>query len=891
MFKFKKIASVLASTLMIGSTVGLAAAANYPSPYSQGGTAVVYGTSSLVASSDLVAAADIMAKLNAVAVGSGDSGSSASVSGEAVSLDSNSDRIWLNTSLNSVKSTLTKSDLPTILMESSFSGDVDATLTPTIKLIAGAAAGGDNSGKVIFAKQPKSSSDPVLGISLGSSATSNPLYNASVTFSKAVNFTDSDTQGETIELFGNEFVVSTETDSTDLVLFKSAQTVTLTVGGNNPSPTSTVVVDGTSYDVTLTNGDSDTAYLIVNGDSGSINEGASKKIGGLEIAVKDVVAGSDSIGTTATLLMGSAKLTLTNGATVTVGSDDDPLDGTTAYIVGGTAATTEIAVAVYRPDSSTDAILEGDTFEDPVFGSFKVDFAGMSSPLASASREMISVDNSGDDTMTLTMTDSDGNAGTIDFAHNATYGTLLTGVPVKKPANWRLADDSNNSIYAHEGANLTEDDYVVLGNEDYGHLLQVTQIYNNTGTTPGNDRVKFQDVLSDTTYDTTFSSTEGSGTLTIDGKQYTVVFQGSGDSGYATVKYPTSDSSTTSTWVFYPTIKTDDGALVSLYEPLNITMGAVNGTTATAATVIQLPDGDGYTSVTFTYAGMGNWTLSGGASGLLSANQSTGANYTTATIGQLTYNFTSGGNTANYANNTMIYLVDPEGSANIDNPAVVIFEDKDDSSNYEAIVVDLETAPAGNSDNGVGVNDVLFSSPTHYSASLQSDSDMTQDVDWYGTLVTTDASESDQKTVEISYPSSQFYAQIFVGEMDSSVTPGTSGGTGSVMLIADSEVSSASGKNLIVVGGSCVNTVAAELLQKTSPLCGSDFTTQTGVGAGQFLVETFSRAGGKVATLVAGYNAGDTTNAAKYLTTQTVDTSVGKKYIGTTATNAELQVA
>ena len=73
--------------------------------------------------------------------------------------------------------------------------------------------------------------------------------------------------------------------------------------------------------------------------------------------------------------------------------------------------------------------------------------------------------------------------------------------------------------------------------------------------------------------------------------------------------------------------------------------------------------------------------------------------------------------------------------------------------------------------------------------------------------------------------------------------------------------------------------------------CGADFTAKTGVGAGQFLVETFSRTGGKVATLVAGYNAADTTNAATYLTTQTVDTSVGKKYIGTTATSASLVVA
>ena len=54
------------------------------------------------------------------------------------------------------------------------------------------------------------------------------------------------------------------------------------------------------------------------------------------------------------------------------------------------------------------------------------------------------------------------------------------------------------------------------------------------------------------------------------------------------------------------------------------------------------------------------------------------------------------------------------------------------------------------------------------------------------------------------------------------------------------------------------------------------------------MIESFAQSGGKVATLVAGYNAGDTTNAAKYLTTQTVDTDVGSKYVGTTATSATL---
>ena len=112
--------------------------------------------------------------------------------------------------------------------------------------------------------------------------------------------------------------------------------------------------------------------------------------------------------------------------------------------------------------------------------------------------------------------------------------------------------------------------------------------------------------------------------------------------------------------------------------------------------------------------------------------------------------------------------------------------------------------------------------------------------------------------------------------------------------MTDSEVSSVSAKNLVVIGGSCINTVAAKLLGSETALCGADFTTKTGAGSGQYVIQTFESpyATTKIATLVAGYEAQDTTNAAKYLTTQkTVDTTKGKKYVGTTATTAELQVA
>jgi len=892
-FKFRQITAIATSVLMLGMTAGVAAAANYPAPFVVGGNAdvaVVYGTGTGVSALDLVQAGNLQSNLQSFMTGTS-GGTSTTTSGETVSLDTSADRIWLNTSLNAVKSTITKSDLPTVLADYTFSGDVSSKVTSTIKLQAGAAAGGDNSGKVIFSKQPSSSDDPTIGISLGTSATSNPLYNASATMS-AINFTDADSEGEEIVLFGQSFTVASDTDATSLVLLKDADKVSLT----SDDPTATVEVGGAQYTLELVSASDTSATVKVTNAAGEsqtkeINEAASKRVNGIDVAVTN--ADETNLKLSATVTAGSDKLTLTSGSIVTVGENDDPIDGTLAYIVGGTAATTEIAIAVFRPDSTNDVILPGESFVDPVFGSFKVDFAGLNVPLDDASREVIPITTSGDDTMSIQFTEQGGNEATVDFAHN-------------ESDTWRLADDSNYSLGVREMANLSyasgTTKYIVVGNEDYGHLLELYDVYNQTTGSSAitNDRVKFRDVFTGETYETTFTSTEGSGTIDVDGKRYTVTFADTGETASVHVKYPTSESANANTYVVYPTIETAMGALVQFYEPLTLNLTGNNVNAVATSYTVRLPDGDGYTDAVFTYAGDADndtWSITGAGTGILNTTSSVDGftSNVTLTVGALTYNVTN----VTSANQTKIYLINPEdGTAQIDNPAVVLYEAKDDNTAYHAIVVDLEgnAADMGSSTNGVGVNDVLFSSDYyHASATRASDSDFTEDIDWFGTLVTTDASDSDQKTVSISYPKSQVYSNVYLGGSGSSVSSTSTGASGATqlgdVLVKDSEVSSVSSKNLIVVGGSCINSVAANLVG--GALCGSAFTDSTGVGSGQFLIQSFGDkyTTGKVALLVAGYDAADTVNAATYLRTQTVDTAVGKKYLGTSSTSAQLQVA
>ncbi len=109
------------------------------------------------------------------------------------------------------------------------------------------------------------------------------------------------------------------------------------------------------------------------------------------------------------------------------------------------------------------------------------------------------------------------------------------------------------------------------------------------------------------------------------------------------------------------------------------------------------------------------------------------------------------------------------------------------------------------------------------------------------------------------------------------------------ILVKDTEVSTVATKNLIVVGGSCINSAAATLVGGAK--CGAAWTEATGIGAGQFLIKGYADNDltSKMALLVAGYEAADTVKAATYLTNEdNVDTS--KEYKGTTSTNVAVVV-
>jgi len=849
----KKVSAIAASALMIGMTAGVAAASNYPAPFVSGGSssvAIVYGTGSGVSSLDLVQAGNIQSSLQSYMAGSSDT--TTEVTGEAAALFSGGDKLYLGDKINSVVDSLSSSKLPTVLADGTFSGADDVDYTQTIQV------GGYPS--VSFAQQPTDDDDPNLAIAL-SDDTDNAAFNLTIRFDDAVNFTDEDSVGEDIVLFGQDYTIGSETDEDNLVLLQSAEKIDL----SSDSSTTDITLGGVEYTIELVSvdehDDADQASVrVTNKATGTsatkdIDEGTTKKVNGIAIGVTS--ASSNSLKYAASVIAGSEKIVFTEGDAVKVGEDEEDLDGTLVSMYGGNAgALTKMTISVTTDDDDEDAIQVGGELLDPVFKTVKLSLGGFNIATDSTAREEISVANSGDDKMKVTFTNYDGDDASVNYVDYSTGTATL------------LSEDGEH-IHVQEGAVISEDDWVMVGNEDEGHLLQLTKLEVDSDGKDSDDTVTFKDAFTNTGTNVVWDSA-GIGTLTLGGTEYDVVVE---DNTNSTLTIDDADSSSTKT-ILYNTIETSNGGLVGFYEPVNLTIDSSNDD-------IMIPDGDEYATLDVTYANASAISYScGTATKLLNGTGSTISATCTIPNTGLVYN------TSLTADNVLSVKLQSDG-ANLEEPAIVFFEDQDEDDNYGGAII---STSAYSSTDEVEVDSIyrtIDASATMIS--LETDDDLSQNMDHFGTLYTKDDSAT-QATATISYPEEQVYALVYIGEEGSSIgVSGASAGTAlGDILVKDTEVSSVESKNLVVVGGSCINSVAANLIGSSA--CGADFTTETGIGSGQFLIQSFGDAytTGKIALLVAGYDAADTVNAATYLRTQTVDTTAGKKYEGTSATTATL---
>jgi len=873
MFKFKKIMAVLASAVMLSSTMGFAVAASYPAPFIVSGlsdAAVVYGANA--ATSDVTAAINVQQKLGALATSGSTTTTGTTTGGESYPLFTSSSPLLLNKSINSVRSSVTSTSLTTVLADTTIEGDQTATLTHSLKL------GTDP--RTVFAKMPTSSDDPIVGVKF-STTISKYLYNATVSFSKAIAFNHSDTEGQTITMFGQEYTIGSDTDGTSIVLLKSAEKISL----SSDNPSTEVTISDATYTVELVSASDTAATVRITDSSGSseskeISESDSKKVNGLEIGI--TTADETNLKLSATIIVGADRVKLTDGTEIQVGSDSDPIDGTQVNFGGdGTQGPNNITKLVFQvsaPDGSSDAITPGQNFIDPIFGTFKIDFAGLNIEEDSTARETISIDPAGNDRMAISFSNHQGKSiSNFEWLNNESGGGM---------AGSKLGDSGEYPIFVYEMAKINESAFTMVGNEDEGYLIKLYTLSNSSSSDASDDSIRFQNVFDSSQIWSASISAEGSGTIVIGSTEYAMTYvddrAGNGD---AYVQLNSPDSAATEMVVF-PTIQTSKGAKLMFYEPLTIDLDdwdspksgtASNGTAN--LTAIKIPDGDGFTSIaigntTDAHAHY-NYTITIGSNTAAVVDSDAGAaNSTSGAIGKLTWNVSA----TSTPTEITLYLVDPNGG-NILNPAIVLFEEKDELNEYQAVII--QVGGNGDSNNGMGVSDVDFtwntdrdmqsSTGTAYGATgLQGETDenIYKMMDYFGTLVSTDQTTTDQYSSVISYPDEQVQAQVYVAEESATITAGTVGSSGSggqVMIVKDTEVSSVSNKNLFVVGGSCINEVALKIIDPdaTAPLCDSAFTDKTNVGVNQYLIKSIVSpySDDKIALLVAGYEAADTKNA------------------------------
>jgi len=162
-------------------------------------------------------------------------------------------------------------------------------------------------------------------------------------------------------------------------------------------------------------------------------------------------------------------------------------------------------------------------------------------------------------------------------------------------------------------------------------------------------------------------------------------------------------------------------------------------------------------------------------------------------------------------------------------------------------------------------------------------------MDHYGTIIKDPEGNAENDRVVLEIPSEQVNAQISVYGSEEDpviVVPSDDNSTTTITFtpaelnmttIADAQIATVAGKNVISVGGPCINTYTASLLGGKS--CAEDFTAKTGVGVGKVLIQTFDRGNGKIATVVAGYDAADTVRGVQYVLGNSLELIAGQKVI------------
>lgn len=891
--QFKKlVAAGTLAALMAGSSVAFAALSDFPQPFVTGDgvqSFVVVGAAA--APDDVVGAVDLAARLGGsvttdVVVPGAVAGFS--IGGEGREVATSNTKLYLDDSLGKggVRSTMTKDDLPTLLKTDKLEDTDGATTHNYQQFLYLTPSSTSSADYTIEFNKPGSSSSVDPNYNFGrfttSPSTTQYLYRTYITFDKDVN--TSTAKGERMNLFGRTYTIHTDTTSNPAAGGSSTDKLVLSGGASESAilkggETISVTHGGVTYEVTYVASSAATTGVVkVGSDQNNVNEGQSKKVGGLDIFMERVfdISSTDPTLDSAKMQFGAQKVILTNGAKVKVGDSEDSVDGTLVNLTitsGGKLS----AFTVYAGGKSSNEDFVkagGGLYVDPVWKSFGLNFLSVTPGLTDASRDVIKIASSGDNLLQVTYTDDRGYEKTVNWAYK----------PLSTDTVFNLADNSNNSIVVVEGQLVPKDAYFTTTAGEFSHLFRVSGISADGSSSASAD-------LTDQFSGSTVKLNLGTGndeSKVIDGQTFYVV---ANSTHLTNVTWGTGANfnSTGSFVTVWPTLKGRRGEKLALFAP-NATVSGV-----TAGTRIDLPTGainvsgiEGSvvaTKFNFTGVPKEDGTASQLVGTTVGLNMSN-SNSTLLTLGRtatggLIYNVSFGANN----NSIVISVVGSSGSARVNTPGLLLVEEKDDNSDQYSLVVVPATEASG-SNNVASLSAPDFTA-TEDSDPRGSDSNVIDYVDLYGVYLKRTTSSQDTQT--IYYPDEQVTANVFVLAKEATVTQ-TSGGAGSTVKSAvpvktalgklDTEITSAdrSTKHLILVGGPVVNTLVAELATGGKTRDTAWYRAQ---GAGTALIDLVENAfsSGKSALVVAGHSAADSRAATSRLQNYDAYTWTGMRVV------------
>jgi hypothetical protein len=383
---FKKVASVLAATAMLGSTVAFAGAA-MSMPASD--WAVVYG-----ADTDNAAALDMASVLT--------SSSTTTIEGDNVKLEKSTNLFNLGEDLDDFYSTLDEEELTTVLAEGVYENDANDEYEYTQEIALG-------TGLTLEHFQDSDFNDdmPVIGFNLD---------NGDHILNYTLEFTPDEAEGgddfvelqtTDLEMLGRSYyIVKAEgtSNGVKLTLLDNANTAIVSQG-----ETKTLAVGDSSYSVDVDYIDDTDVILSVDGVStNKLGEGDVFKVAtDTYVAVKNILFdGLESSTKKVEISLGTGKIVLENGQEVEMNgekiSELDKYQDTNSedaeVTVFITNSTTDISEIVLEWTLGNDAfIAPGSDLVLPGFETIKIAMTGFNMPM----EEMTSVEANGDDKLGL----------------------------------------------------------------------------------------------------------------------------------------------------------------------------------------------------------------------------------------------------------------------------------------------------------------------------------------------------------------------------------------------------------------------------------------------------------------------------------------------------------